>query len=100
MYVILEKGEFLISLLSAVMSGVTCKLGTWEMLIQRNVDLLLISKKDKEKFKRILELANGNLANNERLNKMKITGGMKYDKVISKLFLKNTGVQRWTTCRQ
>ena len=58
----------------------------WELPSLKNIDQSLMTKKDLGTYKKILELPNAHLENNESFNKIKSTRGTKYKKIISKLF--------------
>ena len=72
-------------------------LGLWELLTKKNVNQSLVTKKDLGTYKKILELTNEHLENNESFNKIKTTRGTKYKTVISKLFASRP--IRWTSYR-
>ena len=72
--------------------------GLWELLTRKNVNKSLTTEKDLSMYKRILQLTNAHLENNQSFNKIKTTRGSKFKAVISQLFPpKKRGLPRWTS---
>ena len=60
--------------------------GLWELLTRKNVNNDVITKCDLNAYKRILVRTNAHLAGNEPGGDIQVSRGIKYAKVISKLF--------------
>ena len=60
--------------------------GLWELLTRKNVNIDVITKSDLKAFKRILELTNAHLVGYEPGGDIQVSRGIKYAKIIAKLF--------------
>ena len=60
--------------------------GLWELLTRKNVNSEVITKSDLTAYKRILVLTNAHLAGYEPGDDILLSRGVKYAKIISKLF--------------
>jgi hypothetical protein len=60
--------------------------GLWELLKRKRVNKDVITTEDLKQYKRILELTNAHLEGYEPDANIKVTKGLKFKEVISKLF--------------
>ena len=68
--------------------------GLWELLTRKNVNSNVITKSDLNAYKRILVRTNAHLAGYETGGDIHVSRGVKYVKVISKLFPPRRGGDR------
>ena len=74
--------------------------GLWELLTRKNVNNDVITKSDLNAYKRILVRTNAHLAGYEPGGDVQISRGIKYTKVISKLFPRTRRPPRRSALRQ